>query len=87
MLVMKIPMLPKSGSSCDLKPTTIFPSTVQYSTVQHSTVQYSTVKVTETNRTQHMFSMFRTGHVIISNEPLGPGSLSACIRALHYFNN
>ena len=82
MLVMKIPMLPKSGSSCDLKPTTIFPSTVQY-----STVQYSSVKVTETNRTQHMFSMFRTGHVIISNEPLGPGSLSACIRALHYFNN
>ena len=41
MLVMKIPMLPKSGSSCDLKPTTIFPSTVQYSTVQYSTVQYS----------------------------------------------
>ena len=38
MLVMKIPMLPKSGSSCDLKPTTIFPSTVQYSTVQYSTV-------------------------------------------------
>ena len=47
MLVMKIPMLPKSGSSCDLKPTTIFPSTVQYSTVQYSTVQYSTVQYSQ----------------------------------------